>query len=215
MNRQKIALILNIAAFVLGSVGIIFRLAHSLSDFFLYYTQISNVAAVVSSAIYIALRNTRSAGTASFVRCSRYLSSCMLTMTFFVVMCIFVPFGTPETAQRLLCSVNGALHHVVCPVISVASYVVFEDGVRSRRAVLIPFIATAIYAFTVYALNLLRLAYAPYPFFEVYEHPISELVLWFLGLMLMIAAIAAGVRLANLAVTKRRENGNEMSEMRQ
>jgi len=197
MNKSKIALILNIAAFVCGSVGIIFRLSHSLTDFFLYYTQISNVAAVISSAIYIACFRTGEGKLRTFVTCSRYLSACMLTMTFMVVVCIFVPFGTPETTRRLLGSVNGIMHHIVCPVISVVSYVVFERGVRSKRAFLLPFIATAIYAFTVYALNFLRLAPAPYPFFEVYEHPVIELVLWFVGLMGLVSGIAVLVMWGN------------------
>ena len=131
-------------------------------------------------------------------------------MTFLVVVCIFIPFGTPAVAHRLLGSVNGFLHHIVCPVISVVSYIFFEDGVKTRKAVLIPFIATAIYSFTVYTLNFLRLAGAPYPFFEVYEHPIGELVAWFFGLMLLVTAIAVIVRLLNIIANKRRQK-HEMS----
>ena len=197
-KRQNIALILNIAAFVLGCVGIVFRLSRSLSDFFLYYTQISNVVAVISSAIFITFRRAENVKLRAFTTCTRYLGACMLTMTFLVVVCIFVPFGTPETTRRLLGSVNGILHHIVCPVISVGSYIFFEDGVKTRKAVLIPFIATAIYAFTVYAL----LAGAPYPFFAVYEHPVWELTLWFFGLMALVAGIAVAVRAANLKVFK-------------
>ena len=198
-KQHNIALALNIAAFVLGSVGIGFRLTHSLSDFFLYYTQISNVIAVISSAMYIVCRNTQNKRLRGAVTASRYLGACMLTMTFLVVVCIFVPFGTEVTTRRLLGSVNGILHHIVCPLVSVISYIFFEDGVKTRRALLIPFTATAIYAFTVYTLNFLRLAEAPYPFFEVYDHPVPELIAWFVGLMAMITCIAAAVRLGNLA----------------
>lgn len=212
-KRRDIAFILNIAAFVLGSVGIIVRIARNIPDFWLYYTQVSNVVAVISSAIYIALRKS-DGKLRTFVTCSRYLGACMLTMTFLVVVCIFIPFGTPETTKRLLCSVNGMLHHIVCPVISAVSYIFFEDGVRTRKALLVPFIATAIYSFTVYTLNFLRLAPAPYPFFEVYEHPVWELVAWFFGLMLMVTAIAVVIRLANILADKRR-NRHGMSEMRQ
>ncbi|MBP5605580.1 MAG: hypothetical protein J6X60_08560, partial [Ruminiclostridium sp.] len=134
-----------------------------------------------------------------------YLSSCMLTMTFIVVMCIFIPFGTPKTTGRLMGSVNGVLHHAVCPIISVVSYIIFEDGVRSGKAVLIPIISTAIYAAVVYALNFLRVAPAPYPFFEVYDHPAHELVLWFFGLMALTAAIAAAIRYARIKCSQGKE----------
>ena len=200
---KKTALILNAAAFVCGTIGIIVRVARNIPDFFLYYTQLSNVAAVIGSALFIAFRSTGNARLRTFVRGARYLSACGLTMTFLVVMCIFIPFGdTPAMISRLLGHVNGFMHHLVCPVISVISYVWFEEGVKTRKAILIPFIATAIYAFTVYALNFLRLAPAPYPFFEVYDHPVPELIAWFFGLMLLVAAIGTVIRLANLKLSK-------------
>lgn len=198
MNKPKIALILNIIAFVLGCVGIIVRVVRDIPDFWLYYTQLSNVVAVISSAMFIAFRNSRNEKLRAVVRGVRYLSASALTMTFIVVMCIFIPFGdTPAMVSRLLGHVNGFLHHLVCPVISVASYVFFERGVRTWKGLLIPFVGTAVYAFTVYALNFLRLAPAPYPFFEVYEHPVWELVAWFFGLMALITGIAVVIKAAN------------------
>ena len=202
MKKERIALILNIAAFLLGSIGIIVRVARNIPDFWLYYTQLSNVVAVIASAIFIAFRNTENERLRAFVRSCRYLSACGLTMTFIVVMCIFIPFGGSfDLVVRLLGHVNGFLHHLVCPVISVVSYIFFEDGVKSRKAILIPFTATAIYAFTVYLLNYLRLAPAPYPFFAVYDHPLWEIAAWFVGLMLLVTGIAVSVRLANRRIS--------------
>lgn len=198
MNKRAIALILNIAAFVCGSVGIIFRIARTFDDFFLYYTQISNIIAVISSAIYIAGFRASDGKFRTFVIYSRYLGACMLTMTFLVVVCIFVPFGTEATTNRLLGSVNGMMHHIVCPAISVTSFTFFERGVRPKAAVLLPIGATAVYAAIIYTLNFLRLAPAPYPFFEVYEHPVWVLVLWFFGLIALVTGIAVTVRLLNL-----------------
>ena len=199
-KRQTAALILNAAAFVFGGVGIGYRLTEGLEDFFLYYTQLSNIVAVISSAMFIAFRRSENEKLRTFIRGTRYLAACGLTMTFLVVMCFFVPFGTPQVVHNLLGKVNGFLHHLVCPVLSVMSYIFFEDGVKSREAVLIPFIATGIYSFTIYTLNFLRLAGAPYPFFEVYDHPAGELVLWFFGLMALVAGIAFAVRAANMKV---------------
>lgn len=198
MNKPKIALTLNIIAFVLGSIGIIVRIARNIPDFWLYYTQLSNVVAVISSAMYIAFRSTRNRKLRACVRGMRYLSACGLTMTFIVVMCIFIPFGgASEMISRLLGHVNGFMHHLACPLISVTSYIVFEEGVRERRALWLPFGATAVYAFTVYTLNYFYLAPAPYPFFETHDHPVWELALWFFGLMALVAGIAAVIKLAN------------------
>ncbi len=201
-KRQKTAFVLNIIALFLGAVGIIVRIVRDIPDFWLYYTQLSNVAAVISSAMYIVFRNTANEKLAALVRGARYLGVCSLTMTFVVVVLIFLPFGTAESADMLVGHLNGILHHFVCPVISLISYVWFEDGAKSRRAPLIPLIATTIYAFIVYTLNIFRLAPAPYPFFEVYDHPVWELVAWFVGLLIMTTAIAVVVRLGNIAARK-------------
>ena len=164
MNRKYIAFALNCAALVCGIVGIVVRLVRNVDDFFLYYTQLSNVAAVISSAIYIIFSRSGNEKTQKFVRCMRYLGACGLGMTFAVVMFIFLPVGGEDAYRRLMCSVNGVLHHAVCPVLSVVSYV----------------------------------------FFEVYEHELFELVIWFLSLMALVAGIGFAVRAANLAAAKRR-----------
>ena len=192
------SLTINIAVIILEIIGLRISISERKWKIFAYYTQISNVIAVISSAMYIAFRNSRNARLRAVVRGMRYLAACALTMTFIVVMCIFIPFGdTPVMIERMLLHVNGFLHHLVCPVISVVSYVWFEEGVKSRRSLLIPFTATAVYAFTVYALNFLKLAPAPYPFFAVYEHEVPELVAWFFGLMLLVMGIAFVIKWAN------------------
>ncbi len=207
MNRRRIALVLNIAALIAGVVGIVFRIVRNFDDFFLYYTQLSNVAAVISSAMYIIFFNSDNERVRAFVRGARYLGACGLTLTFIVVMCVFLPVGGADAAGKLLATINGILHHSVCPVLSIVSYLFFEEGVRSRKAVLIPIVATAVYAFTLYTLNFLRLAKAPYPFFEVYEHEIFELILWFVGMILLTVGIAVAVRLVNLKVSRKSAGG--------
>ena len=195
MKKDKIALILNIAAAVIGLVAVGLRLSRRVDDFFLYYTQLSNVVGIVSSVLYILFRNTGREGLGRFVRAVRYLGVCVLAMTFVVVMFIFIPVS--GSVKSLLDTPHGVLQHAVCPVISVASYVFFEKGLRARRAVLIPLGATAVYAFAIYTLNFLRLAPAPYPFFDVYNNSIVGLVLWFLGLLLLIGALSVAVFACN------------------
>ena len=53
MNKKIVAIILNILIIILGLTGIgIAVILHMTKDFLLYYTNLSNVFAVISSIIY-------------------------------------------------------------------------------------------------------------------------------------------------------------------
>ena len=60
---------------------------------FAYYTQLSNIAAAISALLVVVFGET------DFTVLLRYLSSCMLVMTFFVTTCILIPMGaTPKSS---------------------------------------------------------------------------------------------------------------------
>ena len=54
---------------------------------FAFYTQLSNIATAVSAVLVLAF------GEVPFTFLLRYLSSCMLVMTFFVTTCVLIPMG--------------------------------------------------------------------------------------------------------------------------
>ena len=83
---------------------------------FAYYTQISNLITLLSSMAFLLF-----GGTSSWLR---YLSSCMLTMTFLITICVLVPMG--GGFRTLMLSGNGLFHHTLCPVISILSYIIWE-----------------------------------------------------------------------------------------
>ena len=83
---------------------------------FAYYTQISNLITLLSSVAFLLF-----GGGAAWLR---YLSSCMLTMTFLITLCVLVPMG--GGFRTLMLSGNGIYHHTLCPIISVLSYILWE-----------------------------------------------------------------------------------------
>ena len=79
----------------------------------IFYTQLSNLITTASAALLLIL------GQPYWVTVLRYISTCMLVMTFFVTTCVLIPMGGDP--KKLLWSGNGLYHHVLCPVISTAS----------------------------------------------------------------------------------------------
>ena len=151
---------------------------------FAFYTQLSNMMTALSAALLLVL------GEPYGVTILRYISTCMLVMTFFVTTCVLIPMG--GDAKKLLWSGNGIYHHVLCPVISTVSYVFFENH---SGMVWLPVALTLAYGLIMLWLNWIRKVDGPYPFFRVHEQSASATVLWMAVLTAAMTAISMGVRL--------------------
>ena len=88
---------------------------------FIFYTQLSNLVTAASAFCLVVF------GQLNWITMLRYLSTCMLVMTFLVTTCVLVPMGGDP--KILLWSGSGLYHHVLCPVISAISYIVIENHV--------------------------------------------------------------------------------------
>ena len=141
---------------------------------FAYYTQLSNIVTAVSVLAVLLFGETP--GTVLL----RYLSSCMLVMTFFVTSCILIPMG--GNPRQLLFSGNGLYHHLIIPIVSVGSYLLAEQHVPSVRALLLPVALTFVYGMIMLVLNDRDVFDGPYPFFRVKNQPAWATVLWMAAL---------------------------------
>ena len=150
-----------------------------------FYTQLSNLAAALS-ALGVVL-----AGMTPATVLLRYLSSCMLVMTFFVTTCVLVPMGGDP--KRLLFSGTGLYFHVLLPVLSVGSYLLLEDHPSSAAWVGMPTGLTFLYGMIMLALNARGRYDGPYPFFRVRNQKAAATVLW-------MAALTGAVGLLSLAI---------------
>lgn len=148
----------------------------------IYYTQISNIAAALSSALLLVFDQP------VLVRAVRYVSTCMLIMTLLITVFVLIPMG--GNAKKLLWSGNGLYHHVLCPVISSVSYIIFESH-ASAGMIWIPVAVTAVYGGIMLYLNWIRYVDGPYPFFHVHKQSVLATVLWTAALLAVIAAVSA------------------------
>ncbi len=150
----------------------------------IFYTQLSNLAAAASAALLLIL------GQPYPVTVLRYISTCMLVMTFFVTTCVLIPMGGDP--KKLLWSGNGLYHHVLCPVISTSGYILVEEHAPGSL-IWLPAVLTLVYGLTMLYLNAKRKVDGPYPFFRVHNQSAAATVLWMAVLSAAVTAISAAV----------------------
>ncbi len=155
---------------------------------FIFYTELSNLAAAVSAFCLLVF------GQPAWITAFRYLSICMLVMTFLVTTCVLVPMGGDP--KILLWSGNGLYHHVLCPVISAASYI-FAECHTGREMVWLPILITVAYGLIMLFMNGIGKVDGPYPFFRVRQQSVSATVLW----VVVLNAVITGISFAVYMVT--------------
>ena len=151
---------------------------------FVYYTQISNGLALLSSALLVIL------GQKPFVEVLRFLSSSMLAMASFVVVCILVPMT--RNIKGLLFSGSGLFQHLLIPIISVISYLFAENKVPMTW-IWLPIIVTLLYGLTMLYLNSKGKVNGPYPFFQIKRIGIKRAAVWMVGLLIAVSLLSGAI----------------------
>ena len=167
----------NILVILLELMGLRISIGRRRGKIFAYYTQISNLTALCSSAAFLMLGES-----AAWLR---YLSSCMLAMTFLITAFVLVPMG--GGMKRLMVSGNGLYHHTLCPVLSVLSYSLWEPH---AGVWFLPVAVTFAYGVIMLVMNAKERFDGPYPFFRVRHQSAGATVLWMAALTGLITLIA-------------------------
>ncbi len=177
--------VLNIIVIILDAAGLSISFKDRRFRILYYYTQLSNIVTFLSCILYILAPGVPA------VTAVRYLSTCMLVMTFLITVCVLVPMG--GGFRTLMLESSGLYHHTLCPLISVFSYLMYEPH---SGMLALPVILTVVYGLSMLLLNCLRVVDGPYPFFRVYRQSAAASVLWTIALTVIITVISCGVMLA-------------------
>lgn len=193
-------LVCHLILIVLELAGFVISIGNRGAGILAYYTELSNLAAIISSVLLVAeLIMRKRAGSDqgngkyhAIVVNLRYLACCMLTMTFLVTVFYLVPItGDPV---RMLFSGSQLYHHLLCPVGSTAAFILLEKTGIRRKAVLTPVIITFVYGMIMIALNYADLYDGPYPFFQINRIGVFATILWITGLLAVIILISETIR---------------------
>ena len=177
MNIKKRAISTNalIVCFELIAIAI----SHVNGGFYslVYYTEQSNILALISSSIIlIYLLNNKTIP--RYLSLFRLVTTVSLLVTFLVVIFILAPMFNFNYGW-LLFSGASLYMHLLCPLLSVISFIYFENhSFNNKYDSLIGIIFTIIYAIIAIVLNILRIIEGPYPFLLVYENSVIVSIIW-------------------------------------
>lgn len=154
---------------------------------FRFYTQLSNLTALISAALLLMF------GSSPLIAGLRFMAVCLLIMTMLVTIFVLVP--TIKNTQLLLWSRVGFLLHLFCPVLNLISYLFLENHADARMIAL-PVAFTLVYGDIMLYLNYLRKIDGPYPFLRYHNQSRTATFLWFCALCVLLLSIAYGVYFA-------------------
>ncbi len=199
------SVICNIIFVVLELVSLVISTIENGWAQFQYYTQNSNYFALIVSVIFLIVTLRcfkRGCDLPLWVSVLRYIATALLTVTFLVV--IFVlspPYGWTGFRFTLF---TGAMtfQHLLCPLLSFFSFLLFERRPIGKAAPFLALIPTILYALISTLLNVLKLLHGPYPFLYVYEQPVWQSILY--GVVIVGGAFLVAELL--WIITKKKKN---------
>ena len=188
MSKKKLALIVNIIILVLELIAFGKSLFTEHSIAVEYYTNDSNIIALISSLLFIIFYSKEK----EFVKDIRFVSTSCLAVTFLVVIFVLCPMYN-FNYKLLMFTDNFLIFHTIVPILSIFSYIALED--RSSKNYLC-LVFTIIYSIILVTLNILNLVKGPYPFLMVTtQNPLMTL-LW--GVIIIGGSYVIGICLNTL-----------------
>lgn len=189
MKKNKIALIINIIILVLEIYGLGKNIFIDHNPQLEYYTIDSNILALISSLVYIFLYKTKK----NIVKDFRFVATNCLLLTFLIVIFVLAPMYD-FNYKLLMFANNFFIFHTLVPILSIISYIVFED--RSNKEYL-GLIFTIVYGIILIVLNILGVVTGPYPFLMIKSQSVISSILWGILIFSISYGIGLGINYLN------------------
>ena len=174
--KKKAIIILNLIIILLELNSLSFD--YGLTSLF-YYTELSNLLALITSIILVITSFKKKLP--NYVKVLRYISTVNLTITFLVVLFVLAPKGN---LYNMFILDNMFEHHLLCPLLSLFSFMFLEDYKLKLNNIKYPVIITTIYGFILILLNIFKVIDGPYPFLRVYNQTLLVSITYFIVMTL-------------------------------
>ncbi|MBQ3405015.1 MAG: hypothetical protein IJG63_06335 [Oscillospiraceae bacterium] len=206
-NRMGAAVILNCTLIILELMALGLNIDRLGTSLFLYYTQDSNLLALVAAilySIYATASIRRGTAIPAWMPVLKFTAVCCLMMTLCVTAFILAPALGEGSIRYLLFTGTMFYQHFLCPLLALASFLFFETELRPTRSDCVwAVIPTVLYGAVLILLNVAHAANGPYFFFMIYDQPVYMSVLWCALLFFSAYIISRVVRQASLYFSDR------------
>ena len=200
-NKLIVYLILNILIVIFESIGLTIAFANRGINALIFYTQLSNIFLMITSALNILFIGRVLTGRAKKIPHSvnilSYMSICTTTVTLLVV--LFVLSWMVGDLLWILTSGAMLYTHTLCPIIAIIMFQHFAPERLPKKAALIALTPTIAYAIVGMIMNIAKIWDGPYPFLQVYNQPIWASIAWIIGILGGAYVIARALLLPNRA----------------
>lgn len=154
-----------------------------------YYTMDSNLIALITSILFLIFHDKRK----ELISDIRFITTCCLSVTFLVVLFVLLPM-LQFNYYYMFFQNETWIFHLLAPIISVISYICFEEGSNKKY---LGFLFTVFYAIVLIILNLKDVIVGPYPFLRVKEQSIFMSIIWCIIIIGGSYAIGLGLNYFN------------------
>lgn len=184
--KKKIALTLNYLLIIFEVLGFIiaYKTGEELTP--ALYTEDSNLICLLASIMYV-IYYYRGKASNKIINLFRFTTTLNLLLTFFVTLFIL---SNEIGLYEMMIKNEFIFFHTLCPIISFVSYLFFEKYRTTKNDIMFKgTIFTIFYSVVVYLLNILKVLNGPYTFLKVYEQPIAQTVITFIGISISLAIL--------------------------
>ncbi|MBR2588924.1 hypothetical protein IKE84_01110 [Candidatus Saccharibacteria bacterium] len=174
---RKVSLLLNLAIIILEIIGLTIALTTTGKLAIQYYTEQSNILALLASFATLFFLLTKRKPT-KWLLWLKYTATLGLAITFLVTIFILGPMFEFRYDYLLF---HGSLmfFHTLCPIIGIITFIFADNlGKITMKDTLLSLVWTVGYAIVMIILNILHVLSGPYPFLRVTEQPIYVSILW-------------------------------------
>ena len=192
-KKKNIAILLNLLIVVFEIIAIFQIIDIKGSMNFSFYTDDSNLLALFTSLAFVfySIRNKK---IPDWLKLLKLTSTICLTLTFLVVLLVLAPMNNFNYGFLLFYSAL-LFQHFLCPIISVITFILFDDiNISKWKYDLLATGFTVIYGIIIITLNGVKYLVGPYPFLEIYNQPLWQTILWIIGLFSLTYAIGLILR---------------------
>ena len=167
-----------------------------------FYTRLSNLLALIAGIfVLIVIIKNKSGELPKWLSLLRYIATIMLFVTLLISLFVLTP--AVGSFYRMMIENQLKFHHLLCPLISIISFIFFEKGgVLTTKDNVLALIPTLVYGIVMMILNAARVVDGPYPFLRVHNQPVWATILWFVGIFFGAFLLGLIIRLLRKAANR-------------